>query len=303
MRLAGLRGWFGRGRPGADPGDASAAPAMQPAPAAPDAPARAVEPPPPWSAARLELTDGLWGEGFVAPGGPEEVQRLLRPLGLTAASSLLLLGAAAGGPAVAATSLSGAWVSGFEADPALVAEAGARAARLGRAIAERAVVARWEPAAPRLRRQGFHHALLLDVLAPATMAPALAAVAQALKPQGQLVVAQSVAGPGFDPAGAVERRWLALARLPEPPPAQASVDAALRGLGFEIWVAEDTTAHQAGLAVAGWASMLPALEGLRGSSRRAAGVVAEAELWFCRLRLMQSGRLRTARWHARGPAA
>src|SRR5260221_11517253 len=56
-------------------------------------------PPPAWTPDRLVITDALWGEGYQFPGGEIETLRLAKPLGLSAASSLLLLGAGARGPA------------------------------------------------------------------------------------------------------------------------------------------------------------------------------------------------------------
>jgi hypothetical protein len=40
-----------------------------------------------WPRARIAVAEALWGEGFLLPGGGEEVVRLAKPLGLSAASS------------------------------------------------------------------------------------------------------------------------------------------------------------------------------------------------------------------------
>ncbi|HET6196892.1 MAG TPA: phosphoethanolamine methyltransferase, partial [Acetobacteraceae bacterium] len=52
---------------------------------------------PVWPSARIGIAESLWGEGFLFPGGGAEVLRLAKPLGLTEASSLLLVGAGTGG--------------------------------------------------------------------------------------------------------------------------------------------------------------------------------------------------------------
>ena len=54
-------------------------------------------PPRTWTAERIATTDALWGAGYQFPGGEKETLRLAKPLGLSAASSLLLLGAGGGG--------------------------------------------------------------------------------------------------------------------------------------------------------------------------------------------------------------
>lgn len=58
----------------------------------------AAEDVPEWSAARQELTQLIWGEGFVSPGTPESVVELAQPFGLTAENTMLEIGS---GPAAA----------------------------------------------------------------------------------------------------------------------------------------------------------------------------------------------------------
>ena len=64
-----------------------------------------------------------WGAGFIFPGGEIETLRLTRPLGLSAAASLLIVGVGSGGPASAVTRNLGAWVTGMDTDPSLLAAA------------------------------------------------------------------------------------------------------------------------------------------------------------------------------------
>src|SRR5450755_4421180 len=71
----------------------------QPAPSLVPETELAADDDPIWPSARIGVVEALWGEGFLFPGGREETLRLATPLGLSAASSLLLLGAGSGGPA------------------------------------------------------------------------------------------------------------------------------------------------------------------------------------------------------------
>ena len=50
----------------------------------------------------------------------------------------------------------------------------------------------------------------------------------------------------------------------------------------------------------GWTTVLETLraEAARPSPQAAAALVAEAEAWLLRLRLLRDGRLRLLRWHA-----
>ena len=91
----------------------------------------------------------LWGEGFLAPGGREEILRLAVPLGLSASSSVLLLGAAAGGPPRTLATDLNVWVTCLEQDPVLRELAARRIQRAGAPIAKRATVGEWIPSPPR----------------------------------------------------------------------------------------------------------------------------------------------------------
>src|ERR1700687_3551744 len=53
---------------------------------------------PVWPSARISVAEALWGEGFLFPGGGAEMLRLATPLGLSAASRLLLVRSCRGGP-------------------------------------------------------------------------------------------------------------------------------------------------------------------------------------------------------------
>jgi hypothetical protein len=108
-----------------------------------------------WPRARIAVAEALWGEGFLLPGGGEEVVRLAKPLGLSAASSLLLVGAGTGGPPRHITAELGVWVTGYEANPRLIALANERSQRAG--LGRRAQVESWDPQRPKFPASYFHH--------------------------------------------------------------------------------------------------------------------------------------------------
>jgi SAM-dependent methyltransferase len=302
MLLAEVRHWLGVGQarmaarsrppissvPDADPGED--------APAAVDdafAPQSAGAP---WPAARIAMAEALWGEGFLLPGGPEEVMRLARPLGVSAAATLLMLGAGLGGPPVAIASKLGAWVSGFESDPALLVRARVRAARAG--LGKRVAIEDWSPERPAFRAGYFHHALAIEPLRGAPPEPVLAAMAQAVKPTGQLVLTELVADASLDPIDRALLRWAALEGRGAALPSEFAITRGLGRLGFEVRVVEDVSARQASLAMSGWRAAIRALSDTRPSRADAAVLVREAEAWLLRLRLIRTGGMRLMRWHA-----
>jgi hypothetical protein len=229
-----------------------------------------------WPPPRLALAERLWGEGFLWPGGADEIRRMTAPFGLSAAHSLLLLGVGAGGPARTIAADLGVWVSGFEADPGLAEIAARRLQRAGAALAKRATVAAWRPEAPQFPPRGFHHALLLDVLPENAVAVVLPAAVQAVKPGGQIMIAQSITD---------ARHGEAIIR-------------GLADLGADVRVVEDESALHARLALQGWKLLVRQLRASKPTPAEAATVVSEAAAWLHRLRRIREGRLRVMRWGA-----
>jgi SAM-dependent methyltransferase len=301
MRLPDLRGWLARIRPQRAAPDG--VPWPDPGEGAEDADSAPAPPHSAWSPLRIEVAESLWGEGCLMPGGADEVLRLAVPLGLTAKSSLLLLGAGSGGPMLRLASELGVWVCGCESDPGLAAVAARRVQRAGVALAKRATVQVWNPAAPAFRRQAFHHAILVEALRAPRPEDVLAAVAQAVRPGGQIALLETVAPA---PLNAADSAIAALARLERrepPPPGTDWVTRPLVRLGFEIRVAEDVSTRHIRLAVTGWKHLVRQMTETRPTPQRAAALVAEAELWLRRIELMRAGKLRLMRWLAIGGGA
>jgi hypothetical protein len=307
MTFAALRNWLLRGRPPPGPPDTDghADLLVLDRPRTPEGPAPDGSPPGPppfWTASRLAIEEELWGTGFLTPGGGPEVLRYAAPIGLSAAATLLLVGAGAGGPPrIVATEL-GAWVVAHESDPDLESLAARRLHRAGAALAKRATVAGWNPNAPHFRPRAAHHALALEAIRDATPEPILAAIAAGLKPHGQIVVVETVSAIPPDPADPAIAAWFRLEgrqpRLPMPD----TITRALTRLGFDVRITEDLSARHMRLALLGWRHLVRQMARERPAPERAAAVVAQAELWTRRIRLMHAGQIRLMRWHAIGPS-
>jgi SAM-dependent methyltransferase len=251
-----------------------------------------------WPRERLLLVEQLWGYGFIRPGGAEEVMRLAAPLGLSGATSVLLLGVGSGGPALRLSGEHGVWVCGCESDRDLAALAARRVLRSGRALAKRATIQAWDPLRPEFLPESFHHAIVVESLAGAAQADLLAALASALRPGGQLALQETVAAGPLDPGDACVAAWLRLEHRGLPLPDAAGVEGALRQLGFDLRAAEDVSAPHMRLAVQGWRRLVRMLDAERPDAQRAELLVREAELWLRRIRLMRAGHIRVMRWRA-----
>jgi SAM-dependent methyltransferase len=286
MLASAFASWFGKSHPAPPP-------AAKPAPAA-AAPVAA--PRTPWPPERLALADALWGEGFGLPGGEVETLRLTRSLGPSAAHSLLLVGGGPGGAACAITREFGAWVAAVETEPELVAAAQRLIARsqLGR----KASMGLWTPDKPGFDAHKYHHCVALEPLT-GPVEPILDGLARALKPSGQLVLTDLVADTPLDPATPGVARWAALERRdPALLVGSEAVSKLLGRVGMDVRIAEDVSERHLDQIVRGWRDLVRDLRGKRPDRAGAAQLVAEAERWLLRWRLVKDGRLRLMRWQA-----
>ena len=254
---------------------------------------------PRWSADRLRIVDSLWGNGFVFPGGEYEMLRLAKPIGLSSASSLLLLGAGSGGPVCSLAAKMGVWVTGLEADTELFHAAEARVAR--RNLGRRAQVLAWNKHKTELSGQSYHHAIALEPLCGCPIEPVLSAVEASIKTGGQFVMVELVADSPLDLSDASVRRWCELehrdaTRLPT----EVSITRVLGRLGFDVRIVEDISQRHMNQALLGWRARVRAMQDAEPSALDARILIAEAELWLMRLRLLRSGRMRMVRWSAIG---
>jgi SAM-dependent methyltransferase len=257
-------------------------------------------PPAAWPAARLALTNQLWGSGFICPGGELETLRLTRPLGLSAAASLLIVGVGSGGPASAVTRNLGAWVTGVESDPSLLAAARGLISRsqLGRKVRLQA----WDPDNPAFGRKTHHHCLALEPFHDARPEPILDALSAALKPGGQIVITGLAAAEPLDIGDSTVRRWAELERRdPTSLLPTVAVTRMISRVGLDVRVAEDMSQRHLEHAMLGWRVLLRDLDH-KPNRQEAVHLVREAELWLMRRRLIRDGRLRMIRWHAIGHA-
>ncbi len=291
MLLESVRKLLGRRRP-----PAQASPSVEPVPSLVPGAELAEDDDPVWPSARVGVAEALWGEGFLFPGGGGEMLRLAKPMGLSAASSLLLIGAGSGGPPRRIAAEFGAWVTGYEANANLVRLANDRSQGAG--LGRRAQVEPWDPSAPKFPRRYFHHGMTIDALRATRPEPLLAAAALALKPRGQLVLLETVSDLPLDPGDPMVATWARLDHRPAEVPNDLAITDVLGQLGFDVRIVEDLSDRDMQNAIHGWRAVVQGMAGARPSLRQVAVVVREAELWLARLRLMRAGKLRLVRWHA-----
>ncbi len=250
-----------------------------------------------WSDARLAAVETLWGEGFTAPGGAEEVLSLAAALELAHGDRLLLLGGGLGGPACAITEDSGAWIASFEAESALAEAARTRLA--ARDCGTRIEIRGFDPHEPDFGACVLDHALSMEALRGADPVITLDRMAASLRPRGQIVMTEMVSDREVPVSDREFAAWCRLEnRLPALPSGQ-TITTALTRLRYDVRVVEDVSTAHVEAAVTGWRNAMQAISrGAAPEPASAAMVMIEAELWLLRIRMMRRFGLRLMRWHA-----
>jgi large subunit ribosomal protein L36 len=158
-------------------------------------------------------------------------------LGLSAASSLLLIGAGCGGAPRQIAVEFGVWVTGYEANARLLEVANERSRRAG--LGRRAQVEPWDPQAPKFPPRYFHHGMAIEALRLARPEKLLAAASLALKPGGQLVLLETVSDLPLEAADPTVATWLRLDHRAGGVPSELAITEALGRLGFDVRIVED----------------------------------------------------------------
>jgi SAM-dependent methyltransferase len=250
-----------------------------------------------WPPARQAVAHLLWGDGFIFPGGETETIRLARPLGASAATSLLVIGVGTGGPAAAVARNLGTWVTGMESDPDLLAAALKLVARAK--LGKRVDIKTWNPAEPDFPAKSHHHCLALEPPLWPRPEPILDSVARALRPGGQLVLTGLACAGPLNVADPNVQRWARLERRQATEvPSGVGITRMLGRVGLDVRIAEDISARHMESAMLGWRLLLRDLRANKPTRQQAVQLVAEAELWLLRRRLIREGHLRMMRWHA-----
>ena len=172
----------------------------------------------------------MWGEGFLSPGGPEEVRALLDGVDLTGCR-VLDVGSGLGAVDILLVAEHGAReVVGTEVEPQLIARAERAVARRG--LSERIRFQRVSPGPMPFPDEAFDVVFSKDSMVHIPDKPALyAEVLRVLKPGGPFVASDWLYGGGPEPSAAMTD-WLEIVHLDFALETPENTAAALRQAGF-----------------------------------------------------------------------
>jgi SAM-dependent methyltransferase len=184
-----------------------------------------------YSDAYNDFLAAVWGEGYLSPGGPEEVSRILEGLDLTGAR-MLDIGCGTGGIAVSLVRDHGAaHVTGIDIEAPACAAAGRLAAAAG--LADRVTIRKVEPGPLDFADSSFDVVFSKDSIIHIADKEALAAdVFRVLEPGGWFAASDWLISHDDEPSAAM-KRYIEAEGLDFTMASPARYEAALKAANFE----------------------------------------------------------------------
>jgi SAM-dependent methyltransferase len=261
-------------------------------PAAKDPPSAPVDPTPPPADPTLRIAHIVWSPGFLWPGGAKLARELATPLGLDSSATLIEIGSGLGGAARTVATELGTYVSGYDLDAEVAAEAAVQAKVHN--LDERVNIGRLDPKRPNLRPDFYGAALVRETLYRVEDKDLLLReVLAALKKDRPFAIFDLFAG--NDPPTPALAAWIAL----EPNPVHLSridkLQTFLEGRQVEVRVTEDDSELYCQLAQGAWAQIVGRLDRRTLTKDLVLPLVREVERWTRRIAALQAGDLKVWR--------
>lgn len=250
-----------------------------------------------WTTERISVAEQIWGEGFTQPGGTDYVSELIKPLGLDSSMHVLDLGAGLGGVPRAIAEFTGAWVTGYEADPRLVKRANELSAKMG--MAKKVPIELYNPDNPGFKRAAYDAVISRESLFTfADKGKLFGRIVRAVKPFGQILFTDYMLPRPNHSSPALDA-WYAVEQQEPHPWSLEEALAVLNGLKLDVRIHDDISEEMRARILKGWDSFtkMIASGGMSRAFKRA--LLKEVELWARRVALIESGDLKVYRVYAR----
>ena len=244
---------------------------------------------------RLEIMQQLWGKGMSGPGDEEYIIKLVKPLGLDPAFTVIDVGAGLGGATRLISEKFDIWITGLESDRE-VADAGMELSTMA-GLAKRAPIHYFDMDRYEFREDSIDCVFSKESLYTVEdKARLLKEIINMIKPRGQLLFTDYVVAPEADERAVAA--WAEGEPKTPNPWTMRDYEVALTEARLDIRINEDITDQVYGIITSNWARFLSNLKG-KTVDRDASEAINDAvELWSRRTQAIDAGALRICRFHA-----
>lgn len=239
-----------------------------------------------WHAAPGEISEKMWGEGFVTPGDEKLNALLINPLGLTKEMSVLDLSAGLGGRVRRATQETGAYITGLEPDASIAGRGMQLSIKAGKS--KQATITAYDPTKLVLTRS-YDCILARETFYRLADRPAFYAILKKhSKPHAQIAFTDYIVDPEHRDNPAV-LAWKKNEPLANPAGLVETAEQWAKA-NFGLRVHEDLTDFYKKEVKAGMIRLMEFLgSGIAPDNETAVSVLRRIETWKCRLAAMEGG--------------
>ncbi len=245
---------------------------------------------------RLALMQEVWGPGFLAPGGTDQIMTLVKPFGVNPAMSLLDLTAGLGGASRHVSATFDVYITAMERAAELARRGHSMSVDAG--LGRKVPVSAYDPDSIELRPHAFDAVYAQFLMTGVTDKERLLREAmRCLKPRGQFSFFDFTlrdAEPD-DPRIEKLRR---IERYPVLPWRVSQYIDALTAAAFDCRIAEDYTEVYRSRILEGLTQIMKMVEPNNLPKSHLLALLEEAELWGQRMAAIESGALSVYRFYA-----
>jgi len=254
-----------------------------------------------WDTLRMEMTQLIWGEGYCGPGGKEHIETMSKLLTMNSEMSAIVIGAGLGGPSRVLAEEFGVWIAGFELSKDLAERGMQMSTDAG--LGSKAVIHHLDPAEEDPFERRYDRAFSKEALyCFPDKAKILKDTYDTLKDGALFLISDYTLADASALENPDVQKWLAQEAI-RPYPVTADVlKTTLEETGFILRVNEDISQEYIGLIEASWSkagtlSKQLAQKGDEGA-KAIKTLMAEAEFWALRAKLLKEGHIRVWRFLA-----
>jgi cyclopropane fatty-acyl-phospholipid synthase-like methyltransferase len=239
-----------------------------------------------WHAQPGEISEKMWGSGFVTPGDKTINGMMIKPLGLTKEMSVLDLSAGLGGRLRTTVEETGAYMTGLEPDAGIARRGMELSVRAGKS--KHAPIRHYDPSNLKLDR-------LYDcVLARETFYRVpdrqafMASISKHSKPHAQIAYTDYIVDPEYQETPAI-LKWKQYEKLANPEGIVAMSQSWAK-VGFNIRVHEDLTDIYSAEVKVGINKLMEFIaKGTQPDRETLEAILRRVEIWKYRLKAMENG--------------
>lgn len=248
----------------------------------------------PWDEETVDIAQYIWGQGFCGPGGPDYIVSLSKLLALSPEMSMLQIGASIGGPARVLADRFGVWMTGYEESATLVEKGNTLSKMAG--LEKKAVISQYDPENVEEFDRKFDRALSKEALFTIqNKADLIGKIEKKLKPGGLFLMTEYVLGSDSAVTKDRYKEWVIGERTHPYPVMPDELTDMLKKNRLQVRVSEDISMQYINMITKAWAGadeVAAKLAKQEDGSHKIQVLMAEAEFWTRRKKLLESGDLK-----------